>query len=145
MTTARRAQSGTSMLEVLVSIVVLTIGALGAAGMQISSLRDTGSASNRFRAVSLAQGMSDSLRADRSSAVKGGGQFESAIAAGACTAADVVPVTRWQNQIACDLPSGKGGVSVDTFTKRAIVTVEWDDSRGSRGSTAQQFVLETRL
>ena len=46
--------SGFSMLEVLISIVILSIGALGAAGMQVSALKDTGSANNRFRAASLA-------------------------------------------------------------------------------------------
>lgn len=138
-------QRGFSMLEVLISILVLSIGALGAAGMQIAALKDSGSASSRYRAASLASGMSDVLRADRTVAVTGSTDFASNLAAGTCTAAATQPVKRWQNQIACELPGGKGGVDIDDYTKRAIITVEWNDSRGNSGSTAQQFQLETRL
>jgi len=137
--------SGFSMLEVLISIVILSIGALGAAGMQVSALKDTGSANNRFRAASLATAMADSLRADRSSAVKGGADFAASVTAGTCSNAAVQPVKRWQNQIACELPEGKGGVEIDTYWKRAVITVEWNDSRGNQGQTSQQFRLETRL
>ena len=133
------------MLEVLISILVLSIGALGAAGMQIAALKDTGSASSRYRAASLASGMADTLRADRTTAVQGGVAFTSALATGTCASTGATPVLQWQNQIDCELRGGKGGVVVDTFTKRAIVTVEWDDSRGNAGLAAQQFKLETRL
>ena len=140
-----RPATGFSMLEVLISVLILTVGALGAAGMQLSSLKDTGSAGTRFRAASLANGMADMLRADRTVAVKGSTDFASSIAGGTCASVGADPVTRWKNQIDCELPGGKGGVEIDTFTKRAIVTVEWDDSRGNAGSAAQQFRLETRL
>ncbi len=133
------------MLEVLISIVVLSVGALGAAGMQLNALKDAGSANSRFRAASLAAAMADALRADRTVAVSGGADFTSAVAAGTCTGTAAAPVQSWQNQIACELPGGKGGVTIDAYWKRAVVTVEWDDSRGIRGASAQRFQLETRL
>jgi type IV pilus assembly protein PilV len=142
---SRRAEAGFSLLEVLISIVVLSIGALGAAGMQIAALKDTGSANTRYRAASLASGMADALRADRTVAVTGSLSFSASLAAGTCASTGATPVIRWQNQIDCELPGGKGGVEMDAFTKRAIVTVEWDDSRGNAGSATQQFKLETRL
>ena len=61
------------------------------------------------------------------------------------TGTEVTPVKSWLNQVACELPAGKGAVEVDSITKRAIVTVQWDDSRGRDGSAAQKFLLETRL
>ena len=139
------AQSGFSMLEVLVSILVLSIGALGAAGMQVAALKDSGSANSRYRAASMAGAMADILRADRTSAVAGSQDFVSGLASGSCSATALTPVQRWQNQLACELAGGKGGVVVDAFTKRAIITIEWNDSRGQSGSAAQQFALETRL
>lgn len=138
-------QRGISMLEVLVSVVVLSVGALGVAGMQVSSLKDTGSASSRHQAASLAYGMLDVLRANRTEAIKGGADYVSALASGACTGNDVAPVKQWQNYVACALPNSQGGVAIDTFTMRAVVTVQWDDSRGKRGDAAQQFQIETRL
>jgi len=133
------------MLEVLVSIVVLSVGALGVAGMQVAALKDGGSASSRHRAASLATGMVNMLRADRTNAVTGSADFVSGLAAGTCTGTATAPVKIWQNQVACALPSGRGGVALDTYTKRAIITVQWDDSRGKGGSSTQQFLLETRL
>lgn len=138
-------RSGFSMLEVLVSILVLSIGAIGAAGMQIAALKDSGSANSRYRAASLAGAMADTLRADRTIAITESSDFVSGVVTGSCTATALTPIKRWQNQIACELPGGKGGVDVDGYTKRAIVTVEWDDARGNAGSSAQQFKLETRL
>jgi type IV pilus modification protein PilV len=58
---ASSAQRGFSLLEVLISILLLTIGALGAAGMQITGLKDAGSATGRYRAASLLTTMSDTL------------------------------------------------------------------------------------
>jgi type IV pilus assembly protein PilV len=140
-----RAQGGFSLLEVLISLVVLMVGALGAAGMQIAALKDTGSAGTRYRAASLATGMADALRADRTLAVSNSSAFVSALANGTCASIGATPVAQWQNQIDCELPGGKGAVELDAVTKRAIVTVEWDDSRGRNGSAAQQFKIEARL
>jgi len=138
-------QHGFSLLEVLVSIVIIAVGALGAAGMQINALKNTGSANDRYRAASLASAMVDTLRANRTEAVTGNANFVSAVAAGSCTGTPNTKITGWQNQIACELPNGKGGVAINAFTKRATVTVEWNDARGNAGNTAQQFVLESRL
>ena len=140
-----RMQMGFSMLEVLISILVLSIGALGAAGMQVAALKDSGSANSRYRAASLAGAMADALRADRTLAITESTDFVSAVVSGSCSATATTSVSRWQNQINCELPGGKGGVDVDGYTKRAIITVEWNDSRGQLGSAAQQFRLETRL
>ena len=138
------AQDGFSLLEVLISILLLTIGALGAAGMQITALRDAGSATNRYRAASLLNTMSDTLRAERSLAIDGNpSRYISTLSTGTCNAAAITPITRWQNQIDCELPGGKGSVAISQ--SRAVITVEWNDSRGSSGSTSQKFSVETRL
>src|SRR5690242_5468841 len=64
----RRAQRGVGMIEVLVAVVVLAIGLLGLAGLQIRSLRDNQSASARGIAVVQTHSILDAMRADRQNA-----------------------------------------------------------------------------
>ena len=60
----RRAQSGFSLLEAVVSIVILSFGLLGVAGLQASSLKYTRDASNQSIAVNLAREMAEMIRSN---------------------------------------------------------------------------------
>lgn len=62
-------QRGISLIEVLVAVVVLAIGALGLAGLQVRALKGGQSSVQRSQAVILSNFMFDSLRADRQNAV----------------------------------------------------------------------------
>ena len=57
-----RRQAGATLIEVLVSVVVLAIGLLGAAGLQSSALRNNESSYERTQMTVLAQGMLDAMR-----------------------------------------------------------------------------------
>ena len=112
--------------------------------MQITALKDAGSATNRYRAASLISTMSDTLRAERSLAIDGDpSRYLSALSTGTCNTTAITPIASWQNQIDCEIPGAKGSVAI--AKTRAIVTVEWDDSRGSNGSAPQKLSVETRL
>jgi hypothetical protein len=52
-------------------------------------------------------------------------------------------VNQWCGQLTGALPSGTGTVAF--AGNKAIVTVQWDDSRAAGGAQNQQFVVETRL
>lgn len=64
MTCSRRLAGGFSLLEVLVSVLVLGAGLLGAAGMLLTSLRSTGESAVFSAAVDLARDLSEKLRAN---------------------------------------------------------------------------------
>ena len=64
-------QSGFTLLEVLVAMLVLAIGLLGLAGLMTSSMRDNLSASHRTQATWLAYDILDRMRANRTSAIAG--------------------------------------------------------------------------
>ena len=55
---------GFSMLEVLLALVVLSVGLLGAAAMLLDSLHTHGGASRRINATQLACDMADRIRAN---------------------------------------------------------------------------------
>lgn len=55
---------GFSLLEVLISLLVLSIGLLGLAGMQMLGLLNSGSASFRGQAVAIANDLAERMRAN---------------------------------------------------------------------------------
>lgn len=68
---AMRAQAGTSLLEVLIAVVVLSVGLLGLAGLQVAGLRVNQGAIQRSQATMLAYDVFDRMRSDRTAALAG--------------------------------------------------------------------------
>lgn len=66
-----RQQSGTSLLEVLIAVVILSIGLLGLAGLQVASLRVNQGAMQRSQATIFAYDVLDLMRGDRIAAIDG--------------------------------------------------------------------------
>lgn len=61
---SKAAQQGFSMVEVMVSILVLTVGVLGAAGMQLGALRTSQQSGLQTSALHLAGDLADRIRAN---------------------------------------------------------------------------------
>ena len=61
-------QYGLSLIEVLISLVVLSVGLLGIAGMQATGLRNNHSAYTKTQASALAVDMADRIRANAAAA-----------------------------------------------------------------------------
>lgn len=57
-------QSGFSLIEVLVAIVILSLGILGLAGLQATSIRNTSASGQRTIAINLAADIADRMRAN---------------------------------------------------------------------------------
>lgn len=68
---SRKIQHGFSMIEVLVSLIVIGVGMLGLSGLQIASMKGTNNAHSRNVATMLAMELSDRMRAN-SAGVTGG-------------------------------------------------------------------------
>lgn len=143
-------QSGFTLIEVLVAVLILSIGLLGLAGLMASSIRNNQSAYQRTQATWLAYDVVDRMRANRAAALAG--DYNSALGTPATCAASPAlagtmaaqEVTDWKNQLACVLPAGDGAVAVQA-NRTVTVTVRWNDSRGTSGNAAQNFLVETRL
>ena len=61
---SRKTQRGFTLLEVLIAIVVFSIGLLGIAGLQVSGMRFTHGSQLRAIAVAQAETLADRMRAD---------------------------------------------------------------------------------
>jgi type IV pilus assembly protein PilV len=139
-----RKQNGFAMLEVLVTIVIITFGLLGIAGLIASGLKANHSSYARSQASWLANDIIDSMRANRAQASLDPSPYSLAI--GAEPAGAGIPLedmTAWRLKLASALPSGTGSVAVTP--NKVTVTVQWDDSRANGGSSTQQLAVETKL
>jgi type IV pilus assembly protein PilV len=142
------------MLEVMVSIIVLSVGLLGIAGLQLVGLRNNSSANARGQAAWYAAEMIEEARGRRDNVLAGSSDLVGPMASFSCTGSPAATssLETWRARVACALPSGQGGVTFDSYTRRLTVSVQWDDSRGANGvsdaatpTPPQTFRLETML
>lgn len=111
--------SGVSMLEVLIAILILSLGLLGMLGVLLNSIKLTSSSNYRSIAAEQANAMADSIRANISS-LSAYNSPASALTAGClsssgCTRAQLVSndLYVWQSRLGALLPSGAGTVCRD--------------------------------
>ena len=132
-----RKESGFGMVEVLVALVVLSLGLLSMAGLQIISIRSVHSSFIRGQAVLSAYTIADRMRANRPAvrdldgtaigfynsadgatyqAPNDNNCTEGAGAATACTTAEMAAhdLFEWNQSVAARLPSGQGTVCIDS-------------------------------
>lgn len=141
MSIAIRRDAGFSLVEVLVSIVVLSLGLLGMAGLQATSLRASHGAHYRGQAAQFALDMADRMRANLGAART----YDLALDDAAPTGTSIADRDRalWLARLA-ELPGGDGAIEIDPATALVRITVQWDDSRAG-GPADATYVLVTRL
>ena len=126
-------EAGIALIEVLVSVLVLAVGLLGMAAMQVQSTQMTNGAEQRTQAILLTADMMDRIRANRTNRADYNGI--SVDPAAATCATDYTPsatadvsandTTEWSNLVSCLLPEGEGTVVVVNATGEVTVTVDW--------------------
>jgi type IV pilus assembly protein PilV len=137
-----RCERGMTLVEALIALVVLSIGLLGVAALQITSLRNNHSAHVRSQATALAHDISDRMRANRNDALAGA--YDVALGgsvAGVTLAA--TDVSAWKQAIAAALPGGDGALFIDPASRVVTITIQWDDSRGEEAPLT--FTTTTRI
>lgn len=134
---------GFTLLEVLVALVVLSVGLLGLTGLQATSLRNNHSAFLRSQATVAINDIMDRMRANRAVAKDGLYALPLATTAGSLGTPCVTSCTdtqlRTRDQIEWlelvgRLPNGDGSIAMATINgdvDRDLVTVQvrWNDDR----------------
>lgn len=69
-TLSRREQSGFSLIEVLIAIIILSIGMLGAVGMQATAMQSNKEARNQAAASTFARELAEKMRGNHTVAIK---------------------------------------------------------------------------
>ncbi|KQZ81003.1 MULTISPECIES: type IV pilus modification protein PilV [unclassified Pseudomonas] len=136
---SKHAQDGMTLIEVLVALLILSVGLLGAAAFQLNALKYTDSARMTSQASFIAYDMMDRIRAN--------------------SAADytVTPPTSGNLNVARDQdlydftsnivnfggPTATGSIALNQ--RVYTITITWDDSRAANSANARRsFVLTSR-
>ncbi len=149
-------QHGFSMIEALVTMVILAIGLLGVAGLQIASVRNTQVAAQRSIATQQAYDMAERMRSNMGRFVSGvpvpgegtaGGAYDNLGAntpaapacAPNCTPAQqaVTDHSEWNTANGRVLTGGSGTV-VGNLANGFTVTLNWTEA-SENGPFAQSF------
>lgn len=155
----RHQMGGFTLVEVLITIVVLSVGVLGVAALQVTTMRASQSAYFRTQAASLAQQMVDTIRANRTAALDAGrydAGFAQTLSCGPDSKLAVCDLATWKAALRNRLPRGRGKVSV---SDAAVVTVciRWSEPTARQAIAVRadactgalqgrrQFELETIL
>ena len=128
------AQRGATLVEVLVALLVLSIGLLGVAALQVSALQTNQGAHVRSQASVLAYDIADRMRANRAVALAGGYNVVYTVtpSGGALNELDL---QNWKAALTNTLPTGQGEISL--VGNIALIKVRWTDKSGTQ-------VFETR-
>ncbi len=125
---------GFTLIEVLIALIIMSVGMLGIAGLYVHSMQAGRTSLFRHNAVILAGDVADRIRANprAGAAYAGAGADNNCVAGGVdCTAAEMAAhdIFLWDQQAAATLPNGDvaivydNGVDPPTYA----ITVSWDE------------------
>lgn len=140
-------QTGVGLIEVLVTLLILSTSLLALGAMQNRSLQFNQGAYLRSQANIFAYDILDRMRVNLANL----NSYESDLAH---VAEDSTPVTtplaaadlnEWRRNISSELPNGKGGIACED--EICTVTIVWDElnSSGEEAEDTTEFTYSARL
>ncbi|MHB1273186.1 MAG: type IV pilus modification protein PilV [Rhodanobacter sp.] len=143
----KRTSDGFTLIEVLIAVLILSVGLLGIAGTLLSAMRSSTSNYLKQQAVQHAYDIVDRMHSNLKVAEdpSSGNPYIAALTAPAatiatdctatsCTAAQMAAydVWQWQTALKNNLPGGLGSIAVAAIgplnnTAQITVTVQWSD------------------
>lgn len=150
---AKQYQSGLSLLEILITVLILAIGSLGVASLQLTGLKYSTGAYGRTTATLLANDMIDRIRANKQYAITDGTNYTVSVFTGSitkstdcnaviCSTGQLAEydISTWLDNVNRSLVSGRGKVRlVDNGDETvAEISLQWRQSVTEQptGSTA---------
>lgn len=121
----RSRQTGVTLLEALITVIVISIGLLGLAALQGRALQENQGAFQRSLGSILAYDILDRMRANREAGKDG--DYDLALDASKPTGTTVpeTDLNQWRTSLENGLASGKG--SVDCEAGVCTIVVQWFD------------------
>jgi type IV pilus assembly protein PilV len=123
-------QSGTSMVEVLTALVVVALGVLGVAKLQLAGIASHQNALLRVHATSLNNDLLDRFRADRAAVLSG--DYDTGVGSDGLTQEQW---DTWLRQVRAVLPQATA--ELNRTGNRLVITTSW---RNAQGNGAPQTV-----
>lgn len=138
-------QKGVGLIEVMVSVLILSFGVLGVSTLMAVNLKNTQSSMERTQAIIQSNAILDIMRANKADAIIG----KYNLTGWTCNAP--ASDNAYGSQLATwmgDLKSGLGSTACAKLvcnTASCEVQIRWDDSRGTGGKDNSSFSVVTRL
>jgi type IV pilus assembly protein PilV len=133
---ARFTANGMTLVEVLVALVIISVGLLGVAALEITTLRSNQNSALRTQATALAQDISDRMRANRTAALAPNYLYNIALGspANATATQDQRDLSEWKAALRTQLPPAPNGARADgsilvNANGVATITIQWGERR----------------
>jgi type IV pilus assembly protein PilV len=151
LTPLKHTQQGISLVEILITVLVFSIGCLGLAGLHITSMRGNQSAYYRTVAMLQAYDMADRMRANQAGVALGaynnmaGAPDDPGCIDAGCSAEELgsYDLYDWNSTNATLLPLGQGTVVAGEVDW--IITVRWDGNLVGATGTGCNTAVATDL
>ena len=132
-------QRGVTLVEAMIALLVISVGLLGIASLQITAMNQNASAMNHSLAVWYAYNMSDRIRANPTAFNSYNGidtdtGYSQSCTGGPCSDVQMAEADAadWATMVD-RLPNGRGMVNANV--DGLVVTVMWDDDGTGAGGT----------
>ncbi len=134
-----RHQAGFSLIEVLVTMLVLAFGLLGVAGLMVSGVSNAASSESFSRASQLAAGMADRIRANPAAALSASSDYITSYddsVPSNITSIALADKKDWMESLAAQLPQGKGRIYTTggAGSRQINIEVRWSNCVGTLSS-----------
>ena len=149
----RHKQQGVSLVESMIALLVISIGLLGIAALQVTSISQNSSALHHSQAVMAAYDMADRIRTNNNSfaaydAIDTNTDYSQDCTgiANICSSAQMVTAdaSNWKTRVG-NLPSGRGQIIAQANPTELLIAVMWDDGGipggGSNGAACPVVAL----
>ncbi len=143
----KSAQRGAGLIEVMIAVLLVSLGLIGVVRMQLGSMRNAESAYMQSQASLLAYTMLDALRADRPAAIEGAYDMDKTCTVTPAAGGLAGEVQRhWLQTLKTvlgDTEQSCGEIQCSASLCR--VRIYWDDSRATNGADSHSMELRTQL
>lgn len=146
----RHRTAGLTLVEILIALLVISVGLLGVAGLHAMSLRNNYDALMRSHASALAADIADRMRANRAAALDAASEyrigFEDNVERDDDSSIAIIDLDEWRTALTEQLPQGKGSVAINAATRMVTITIQWGE-RGNEREDPQvvTFTTETEI
>ena len=137
--------SGFTLLEVLIAMVILAIGALGAAALQFKGLRYSTDANFRSTVNFLAFDIADTMRLNRANAASYVQNYVTGSGHGACTMSTGANAANdlncWYDRVDNGLPAGgSANITGPDANNMYTIVLMWNDREGESHTVNYTFM-----
>jgi type IV pilus assembly protein PilV len=126
-------QKGVGLIEILVTILILSFGLLGVAGLLTKGVANASSTEARSKANQLIADMADRIRANSAGALSATSPYLTGYGSTLPSTSTIAgqDVVTWKAAISSQLPQGQGSITQVLADRKMIISIRWSGCIGT--------------